>query len=299
MALISSRLGLLFIMTPHTGCTAIGRYLEAEYDAVLVPPEDVRNPDGTLRIPSKHTQLGQLLEAGLITPEQRRSLVVAAGVRNPFDMLASAYLGAGLPGNRPLRGSRVGSRESDVWLRGVGSSRYRALRRRLRRAARWRAAPAAIPAGAPAQGGSSAAPAGTATAASSESGPDAIDRNRFEAWLRARFGRSVLARMRGKPWHRPIDFAEGADVVLRFERLQADFEVLLAQLGVTDSAVIPQVNPTRSRRSAAYQEFYTDASVRLVEEIFADYLRRYGYAFEALPVPEDAVAAVDRAGGVG
>lgn len=91
MAILVEDLRLLFIMAPHTGCTAIGEVLRRRFGGRFVPEEDILRPDGTVAIPRKHTQLSQLLEAGLITPAQRRDLVVAVGIRNPFDEQVSHY----------------------------------------------------------------------------------------------------------------------------------------------------------------------------------------------------------------
>jgi hypothetical protein len=91
VALIVRDLGLLFIMAPHTGCTAIGEVLRERFDAQFLPPDDVLAADGTVRIARKHTRLQQLLEAGLLSADERSTLVVAAGVRNPFDEEVSHY----------------------------------------------------------------------------------------------------------------------------------------------------------------------------------------------------------------
>ena len=91
MALIVRDLGLLFIMAPHTGCTAIGEVLRERFDAQFLPPDDVLGPDGTVTIARKHTRLQQLLDAGLLSGAERSRLVVAAGVRNPFDEEVSHY----------------------------------------------------------------------------------------------------------------------------------------------------------------------------------------------------------------
>ena len=69
-------------------------------------------------------------------------------------------------------------------------------------------------------------------------------------------------------------------MVIRFERLQADFDALLARLGVTEHVEIPVVNPTGVREKRPYQEFYSPRARAIVEEVFAGRIARYGYAFE-------------------
>lgn len=226
MALIVPELRLLFIMAPHTGCTAIGEVLRDRFDARWVPEDDITGPDGRIVIPRKHTRLPQLLSAGLITPEQRASLTVAAGVRNPFDEEVSHYK----------------QRERDYRARRDDAETRRKL-------AGGKAAPDLRP----------------------------ID---FETWLRRRYVGRPWSRLLGRTPKRPADFTEGVDTVIRFERLQADFDTLLAGLGVTEHVEIPVVNPTGVREKRPYQEFYSPRARAIVESVFADRIARYGYRFE-------------------
>lgn len=229
MALIVPDLHLLFIMAPHTGCTAIGEVLRDRFGARWVPAEDILRPDGTVRIPRKHTRLPQLLAEGLVTREQRAGLVVAAGVRNPFDEEVSHYK----------------QRERDFRARRDDPD----ARRRL---------------------------------AGDRPPPDLkpID---FETWLRRRYVGRPWSRMLGRVPRRPADFTEGADAIIRFERLQPDVDALFARLGVMGGVPIPVVNPTGTREKRPYQEFYTPRAREIVETVFADRIRRYGYTFESLP----------------
>jgi hypothetical protein len=92
MALISRRHGFLFIMAPRTGCTAVANALSRNLGAERIPAADILRPNGRIAVPSKHTRLPQLLQAGLLTAEERRELFVFATVRNPFDSLVSLYI---------------------------------------------------------------------------------------------------------------------------------------------------------------------------------------------------------------
>ena len=228
MALIVPDLGLLFIMAPHTGCTAIGEVLRTRFDARFVPPDDILRPDGTIEIPRKHTRLSQLLESGLVTAEQRRGLVVAAGVRNPFDEQASHYT---------HRDRTYRARRDDP-----------EMRRRL----------------------------------AGDKPPAVVDDIDFETWLRRRYVGRPWSRFIGRTPKRPPDWADGADVLIRFERLQADVDTLFSRLGVSEQVVIPVINPTGVRKKRPYQEFYTPKARAIVEQVFADRLTRYGYRFEPL-----------------
>lgn len=238
MALIVPDLGLLFIMAPHTGCTAIGEVLRDRFGATFVPEEDVLDPDGTIRVPRKHSRLPQLMKAGLITPEQRSGLVVAAGVRNPFDEEVSHF---------KQREREYRARRDDA-----------AIRARL---------------------------AGDKAPAKSREQAAEVD---FETWLRRRYVARPWHRLMGKAPKTPADFTAGADLIIRFERLQADVDELFRRLGVAERVEIPVVNPTGVREKRPYQEFYSPRARAIVEQVFAGRIARYGYTFE----PAAAAAVV-------
>ncbi len=245
MALIVPDLGLLFIMAPHTGCTAIGEVLRERFGATFVPPEDVLRPDGTIVVPRKHSHLPQLLKAGIVTPEQRSTLVVAAGVRNPFDEEVSHFK----------------QRERE----------FRARRDDAETRARL---------------------AGDKAPVKSREQAKEVD---FETWLRRRYVARPWHGVMGKRPKTPTDFTAGADVIIRFERLQADVDELFRRLGVQERVEIPVVNPTGVREKKPYQAFYTPKARAIVEQVFAGRIARYGYTFDPAPVaaavPPDAPAS--------
>jgi hypothetical protein len=229
MALIVPDLGLLFIMAPHTGCTAIGEVLRERFGATFIPEDDLLAADGLVRIPRKHTQLGQLLAEGLVSAEERARLVVAAGVRNPFDEEVSHFK----------------QRERDFRARRDDPE----TRRRL----------------------------------AGDRAPRQLKELDFETWLRRRYVGRPWSRAMGREPKRPPDWAAGADVIIRHEQLQADVDDLMRRLGVAHHVEIPVINPTGVRQKRPYQEFYTPRARRIVEQVFADRLARYGYRFEAPP----------------
>lgn len=104
----------------------------------------------------------------------------------------------------------------------------------------------------------------------------------FEEWLTKRYAvgplDAVLGRGRRSLYGR---YTEGVEVVMKFERLQRDFESLMRRLGVEEDVTIPNVNPT-PRRSAAYQTYYTRKSRRIVAHAFKHELDEYGYVFDGL-----------------
>ena len=70
--------------------------------------------------------------------------------------------------------------------------------------------------------------------------------------------------------------------------------VVTVGVGVAERVEIPVVNPTGVRAKRPYQEFYTPRARAIVEQVFADRLARYGYAWQ--PAPPAAVAAPAAAG---
>lgn len=92
MALICRRHGLLFIMTPRTGCTALGELLRADFGAEFLPSEDILGEDSKIAVQKKHSTLKQLIEHGVLSSNERRDLFAFATVRNPYDSLVSLYV---------------------------------------------------------------------------------------------------------------------------------------------------------------------------------------------------------------
>jgi len=95
MALLARELGILFIMAPHTGSTAIGKVLLDDFAAQYLPEEETVDAAGKT-IPRKHTSLPQLLESGILDgafhdPTERKRLVIVSTIRNPFDSNVSSW----------------------------------------------------------------------------------------------------------------------------------------------------------------------------------------------------------------
>jgi hypothetical protein len=218
LAIICRDHRLLFIMAPHTGCTAIGIALRDRLGGEFIPPDDIRDRKGEVVVARKHSQLSELLRHGVVSAAERRELLVASTIRNPFDALVSHYV-------------KVNRRFSD----------------------------------------------------DPEHRPDALEASAtFEGWLRYRFKPNLYRRFRGWKRDEAARWTDGSDVVMRFERLQADFDDLMRRVGVEERVEIPLYNETGRRRKRPYQEFYTPAARRIVEELFAADLAEFGYRFEPL-----------------
>lgn len=91
MAILCRDIGLLLLQAPHTGSTSLGTLLRLELGGEMLVEEQVRDEHGNVVLRQKHQTLAELIEAGLITPEQRRDLLVVVGVRNPFDLVITEY----------------------------------------------------------------------------------------------------------------------------------------------------------------------------------------------------------------
>ena len=91
MAILCRDIGLLFLQAPHTGSTSLGTLFREDFGGVKLLEDRVRDERGRIVLRQKHQTLAQLLEAGLITPEEREGLLVVVGARNPFDLVLTEY----------------------------------------------------------------------------------------------------------------------------------------------------------------------------------------------------------------
>jgi len=91
VAILCRDIGLLFLQAPHTGSTSLGTLFREDFGGVKLLEERVRDEQGHIVMRQKHQSLPQLLEAGLITPDERADLLVVVGVRNPYDLVLTEY----------------------------------------------------------------------------------------------------------------------------------------------------------------------------------------------------------------
>jgi hypothetical protein len=91
VAILCRDIGLLLLQAPHTGSTSLGTLLRTELRGQMLVEARVRDDRGRIVLRQKHQTLAQLMEAGLVTCEQRRDLLVVVGVRNPWDLVLTEY----------------------------------------------------------------------------------------------------------------------------------------------------------------------------------------------------------------
>jgi hypothetical protein len=101
----------------------------------------------------------------------------------------------------------------------------------------------------------------------------------FDEWIERRYGRRRVWRLFSRAPRASMfsRFTDGADYVMRFEKLQEGFDEVLSRVGL-ERLTIPLINPTPDR-AADYRGYYSPKSRRLVEAALADDLERYGYTF--------------------
>lgn len=223
MAVLCRDLGLLFVLDPATGSTAIGSLLRDRYGGEWLPAENRPN------VRRKHSTLRDLLDAGLLGRDERAKLCVATNIRNPYDRLVSIY----------WKRRRIGVEQladPDFWI-------HRHTKPDRAAEIEW------------------------------------IKRHDFPAWIRRRFVRSWLPRIaRGQSPSVYAQFVDGVDTVLRYERLQQDFDDLIRRLGATP-VEIPRRNVTEQRPRREYRDEYDRLSRTLVRIGQRADLERFGYSF--------------------
>ena len=108
-------------------------------------------------------------------------------------------------------------------------------------------------------------------------------REEFQRWLLDRYERrrrGLLGAILPAASRKHVDWLEGVDVVLRFERLQETFNELQKRVGIDPPLTIPLLNQTVSREERDYRPWYSQRARQAAERAFAAYNQRHGYAFE-------------------
>lgn len=227
MAIICRSHGLLFIMAPRTGSTAIGDLLCDRLHGEFLPKTDVVDTQGVAVLRHKHNTLRDLFNHGLLTPQEKARLFTFTCVRNPFDSLVSLYVKLSTTYQYLLEDKASFIHRDPGYIEDMNWCRTHS----------------------------------------------------FDDWIKRRYApRRVLRFFRRKPRASMFSrYTDGADYVMRFERLQEGFDEVLRRAGL-ERLVIPVINTTPDRVSD-YRRYYTPESRRLVESALSEDLKRYEYTF--------------------
>ena len=62
MAILSEAHGILFVINPRTGCTAIGNQIINQMGGRYIPSEDFLDENGKIKVQKKHTTVIEIIE---------------------------------------------------------------------------------------------------------------------------------------------------------------------------------------------------------------------------------------------
>lgn len=101
----------------------------------------------------------------------------------------------------------------------------------------------------------------------------------FTEWIEKKYKPAWLAKLRGRGKRGVYNrYTRDADFIMRFERLQADFERALSEVGLVQKPLLPAFNLTATR-DKDYRTYYDQRSRRIVEYVFERELAHFGYQF--------------------
>ncbi len=107
----------------------------------------------------------------------------------------------------------------------------------------------------------------------------------FERFVKRRYAPGAIYRRFGRKPFRPLDWTEGSDFIIRFERMQEGLDEALKLVGVSRRHELPHRNPTSSRRAHDFRSIDTDAAREIVAGAYARELERDDYSFDAGAMP--------------
>ena len=249
MAMICRQYGLLYLMAPRTGCTAVEDVLETKLDGELVPPKDILDGHGNFIVHRRHHSLQAMFKHGLLTPTEATSMLKFSCIRNPFDSLASDYEKRRSKYQHYIQDPNSWVHRLPGYVEDMDFCTSHSFTEWI------------------------------------EKHYGAMYTNGFRRSLQLladstpRGGRTKkLLGLRHQPYTMYGDYTAGMDMVMRFETLQRDFDAVLEKAGVPFKITIPVINKTEER-SSDYRAYYTERSRRIVAYIFRHELKEYDYEF--------------------
>ncbi len=101
----------------------------------------------------------------------------------------------------------------------------------------------------------------------------------FDDWIARHYAVGRLDRMRGLGRRNGIlRFSAGVDAVMRYERLDDEFQRVLREAGVSTQVRIPRYHATPGKKRD-YRSYYSPRSRRIIEYAYQDVLARFDFAF--------------------
>jgi hypothetical protein len=242
MPILSRTRNYLFLMTPGTASTAVGEgVLIPKLGGEYFPATHIFDQEGKLTLNKKHASLDLLKRHGLLTIEEIDGLFKFTTVRNPFDRLLTDYIRL----RTVLRDALEElPRNPEAVIQRNPELKSTRIVKNVELAVQYP----------------------------------------FSEWVDRHFRvRSIRGRLRRPltPYRRRtlfMRYADGADFVMRFERLQDDFDEAMMRIGVQEPMEIPKINVTRDRERD-YRDYYTPKARAIVERVFARDLERFDYSF--------------------
>ncbi|NEP50222.1 MAG: sulfotransferase family protein [Moorea sp. SIO3C2] len=248
MAMICRKYGLLYLMAPRTGCTAVEDVLEKKLEGELVPAQDILDANGKFLMHRRHHSLREMFRRNLLTEKEAASYLKFSCIRNPFDSLASDYVKRASKYQHFIADStswvhRLPGYIEDMefckthsfndWIeKHYGSIYGNGLKRTVQSLVRN------------------------------------TNRNRLKQFVG----------LPAEPYTLYGSYTKGMDSVMRFETLQDDFDRVLDKAGVPFKVQIPVINKTEERKTD-YRDYYNERSRKIVQYIFDEEIKRYGYEF--------------------
>lgn len=258
MAIICRDYKLLFIQVPATGCSSVSEVLIEKLGGEKLPQKDIMLAGKYKLVGEKHNTLQQLVGFNLISQQELKSYLTFGTVRNPFDRFASAYqryIGSWweqvIQSDDDLDDptNRSGKAYPEKYVKHVEKQIQLARQEGFEK---WLSRKILL--------------------------PQRLDRRvkfGFKHWFRKQ---SLLLTKNSLKMNIAYPFIEGVDQVIRYERLEPDFNQILSQAGVAEYIPIPHTNKTPGKKS--YQTQYSPKARAIVEQELAKELATFEYTFD-------------------
>lgn len=248
MAIVCRSYGLIYLMAPRTACTALGEALQAKLSGELVPEKDILDENGNFLVHRKHHSLREMSRLQLLPEADIQSFFKFTCIRNPFDSLVSDYVKRATKYQHFIQNSESWVHRLPSYIEDMEFCTQHSFDEWIEK--------------------HYAGLYGSRFHRFKQNLLKNSSRNRLKKWL----GVPV------RPYTMYGDYTRDVDYVMRFEKLQQDFDFVLEQAEVPCKVTIPVVNQT-DERSKNYRDYYSDRSRAIVEYVFQHELKQFNYSF--------------------